>query len=247
MWFHYTTKANSFAIDNGYVLTEGQGHVAKCQRNKPLDCYTIASLKPTMTKYIKEKSDCRDESIWKIIEPAFSSSVVEACGNKGCTPNALPNTTLGYCRNWQDFDCSMAQLRKTMANDKRSKKVPCEKLDYAGYDRSNTFSPADDVGHPIFGGGTSSSRIFVAGFFFQSPYTMTLNEEYYVVPTLDLVGIIGGTLGMFIGFSFYGSYSDMVDIIQFLASKINRYGNKIGYVDCSICQKISYSFFQEIK
>ena len=212
MWFYFTSEANSIAIDNGYPLTEGKGFMAKCRRLDYFDdCHTLAYLKPKMTKYIKDKSGCRDNSIWEIIGPEFSTSVKEACGDRGCTPNALPNKTLGYCKNWKDYDCSMAQLSKTLV--KHAKTVPCEKLEYSGQYITQLLSSE-----------ASSNRLFIVMFSFKSPYTMTLNEEYYIVPTLDLIGIIGGTLGMFIGFSFYGTYSDIIDIIQFLASKINCKG-----------------------
>ena len=212
IWFYFTSEANSIAIDNGYPLTEGKGFMAKCRRLDYFDdCHTLAYLKPKMTKYIKDKSGCRDNSIWEIIGPEFSTSVKEACGDRGCTPNALPNKTLGYCKNWKDYDCSMAQLSKTLV--KHAKTVPCEKLEYSGQYITQLLSSE-----------ASSNRLFIVMFSFKSPYTMTLNEEYYIVPTLDLIGIIGGTLGMFIGFSFYGTYSDIIDIIQFLASKINCKG-----------------------
>ena len=213
MWYYFTSETNSIAIDNGYPLTEGQGFEATCQRDSWMDydCLTYAYLKPKITKYIKDKSGCRDNSIWEIIGPEFSTSVKEACGDRGCTPNALPNKTLGYCKNWKDYDCSMAQLSKTLV--KHAKTVPCEKLEYSGQYITQLLSSE-----------ASSNRLFIVMFSFKSPYTMTLNEEYYIVPTLDLIGIIGGTLGMFIGFSFYGTYSDIIDIIQFLASKINCKG-----------------------
>ena len=116
----------------------------------------------------------------------------------------------------------MSHLKNTLAVDKHAKKVPCEKVDYSGYHISSWFNPEDNVG--IFGGKESNKRIFIGGFSFNPPYTMSLQEEYYIVPTLDLIGIIGGTLGMFIGFSFYGTYTDIIDIIQSLASRINYRG-----------------------
>ena len=227
MLFYFTSEANSIAIDNGYSLTEGQGYMAKCRRHNWMDlnCLTLATLKPKLTKFIKEKSNCREKSIWEIIEPTFSSTVVEACGDRGCTPNALPNKTLGYCINWKDFDCSMTHLKNTLAFDKHAKKVPCEKLEYSGYHIASWFNSEENVSiNALLGGKDSDKRIFIGGFSFNPPYTMSLQEEYYIVPTLDLIGIIGGTLGMFIGFSFYGTYTDIIDIIQSLASRINYRG-----------------------
>ena len=116
-------------------------------------------------------------------------------------------------------------MKNTLAVDKHARKVPCEKLEYSGYHSNSWFKPEDNDGiNPIFGEKESNKRIFFGWFSFNSPYTMSLQEEYYIVPTLDLIGIIGGTLGMFIGFSFYGTYTDIIDIIQSLASRINYRG-----------------------
>ena len=71
---------------------------------------------------------------------------------------------------------------------------------------------------------------FLVGYHFGvSEYMMTLNEEYYVVPTLDLIGIIGGTLGIFVGFSFYGTFEDILDITVKLTSKLCPKGMSSGY------------------
>ena len=54
---------------------------------------------------------------------------------------------------------------------------------------------------------------------FSQPETMTYNEEYYVVPTLDLIGLIGGTLGMFVGFSFHGMFCDIATLFTMISKK----------------------------
>ena len=64
------------------------------------------------------------------------------------------------------------------------------------------------------------SNYLVGYYYGLSEPMMTLNEEYYVVPTLDLIGIIGGTLGIFVGFSFYGTFKDILDITVNLISKL---------------------------
>ena len=51
-----------------------------------------------------------------------------------------------------------------------------------------------------------------------------LTEEYYIVPTLDLIGLIGGTLGMFIGFSFYGTFADALTLALYIAKKMKNAG-----------------------
>ena len=39
-------------------------------------------------------------------------------------------------------------------------------------------------------------------YIFETPEEMEVNEEYIVVPTFKMIGDIGGTIGIFIGFAF---------------------------------------------
>ena len=55
----------------------------------------------------------------------------------------------------------------------------------------------------------------------------TVFTEYYLMEWLDLIGIIGGTLGLMIGFSFMGSVTSIVDMIfDFKQHGAAKEGNK---------------------
>ena len=45
---------------------------------------------------------------------------------------------------------------------------------------------------------------------------------------MDLIGLIGGTLGIFIGFSFYGTIADLLDLAQSLVLKLKVMKNTNG-------------------
>ena len=55
---------------------------------------------------------------------------------------------------------------------------------------------------------------FLFQFEFTSPHKMKLHEEYYVTQTFDMVGAIGGNLGVFIGFSFLDYIYTMLDYFK---------------------------------
>ena len=40
-----------------------------------------------------------------------------------------------------------------------------------------------------------------------------VHEEYYIFDEIGLLGFIGGSLGLFVGFSFYGYLSQFLDIL----------------------------------
>ena len=48
--------------------------------------------------------------------------------------------------------------------------------------------------------------------FFNS-YDLSVQEEYLIYGEVDLVGIIGGNLGLFIGFSFFGFINEIINSI----------------------------------
>ena len=60
---------------------------------------------------------------------------------------------------------------------------------------------------------------------FDSPQTMTLEVENYIVTLFDLIGIVGGTLGIYIGFAFYDNILATVEyliMIVIWAKRITR-------------------------
>ena len=232
----FTTEENSYSLDIGHRLTEGDGYEIKLridgffdkyldkayfesESNEP---YVYVYLKPITTKYIQEKSGCREESAWQKISPLFEKRALEKCGSdNACLPYGLPNTTLKICDKNDTSDCSLNEFRSTMSDNAYIiNKVPCEMRGYSGsHDmwigllKDTKINTGEDK-------GTS----FVIIYMFQSPMRTTIIEEYYVVPTLDLIGVIGGTLGMLLGFSFYSAFDHILKLSVVLASKIFNQG-----------------------
>ena len=63
------------------------------------------------------------------------------------------------------------------------------------------------------------TSVFYMSYEFEEPGTMTLNEEYFVISTFGFIGSIGGTLGMFVGFDFFGIWSLVLKFLKGLFSK----------------------------
>ena len=58
------------------------------------------------------------------------------------------------------------------------------------------------------------NNTFAASFRFAAPFTMFSYEEYLIYDFNGLVGSVGGTLGIFIGFNFYETIARMIDILK---------------------------------
>ena len=50
----------------------------------------------------------------------------------------------------------------------------------------------------------------------------TLYEEYMIYDAINAIGSVGGTLGMCIGFSFYGLISSFINILQHVTFNANE-------------------------
>ena len=62
----------------------------------------------------------------------------------------------------------------------------------------------------------AENHIFGMTIRFARPYTMTTYEEYLLYDFSELVGSVGGTLGLFIGFSFYDMILKITNLINFI-------------------------------
>ena len=58
---------------------------------------------------------------------------------------------------------------------------------------------------------------------FPKPETVSVYEEYYATTFIDVVGIVGGTLGLFIGFAFYDTVLLLFDYFLMLLEKIKAF------------------------
>ena len=57
---------------------------------------------------------------------------------------------------------------------------------------------------------------------YKPPGTETVYEEYLIVDFYGMVGVVGGTLGLFIGLSFFNVITFFIEIIKNIYKKINN-------------------------
>ena len=58
----------------------------------------------------------------------------------------------------------------------------------------------------------AKTSLFADDFYFESIQVLH-KEEIYVIDDLDFVGSVGGSLGLFIGFSFYSYFMDFIQTL----------------------------------
>ena len=84
----------------------------------------------------------------------------------------------------------------------------CKILQYSGeveFDANLTH-----LDPPLYG----THQVYL-GYNFAPPRTVTIHEEYLIYDAIGLVGCIGGTLGMFIGFSFSSTIGALMQKINY--------------------------------
>ena len=58
-----------------------------------------------------------------------------------------------------------------------------------------------------------NDRFFHFSYTFES-MSMTMVQEYYIYDTIGFISSVGGTLGLFIGFSFYDVIKKLLDYVM---------------------------------
>ena len=81
---------------------------------------------------------------------------------------------------------------------------PCSILEYSG--KVDYWEPKYNAGNP-----NNTMIIYLK---FQSPEVLTIYEEYLIYDFNGMLGSIGGTLGMFIGFSFSSIIELFINLLK---------------------------------
>ena len=62
--------------------------------------------------------------------------------------------------------------------------------------------------------------MILLNYIFDKPERETYHQEYLVVDTFTLVGAVGGNLGIFVGFEFFGFFCLLLDLFRNLLGMI---------------------------
>ena len=166
----------------------------------------IFNLEAMKNKFINESRICSERDYFN---QCFVKTILEA--NYNCSRPCLSLTLPYYdsykylpqCNTWEDFACMVRKVQDVL-KDEVYEKCPtsCEVVEYAGkvlhtvYLERPTFQWSYDI----------SNRMIV-------------NEEYVVYDFSGFISSVGGTIGLFIGFSF----QDLIlPFIHFLSKKFGK-------------------------
>ena len=215
--FYATTFENSFGYEDAQFLAQ-RPHVTEI----PFNHHVSVSYKTKKIEYLKEKrSNCEEETFHEAWENAFLTKAKETCQNP-CFPSEypLPKDVLKHCDVLLDIDvdfkCSKNAMIAALTEVQESySNVPCKTMYYEGFIVQDyllegmkeifEWYPSDpDIMPPIPVVHKNPGNITAMfSYNFELPETMTVEVESYIFTFMDMIGIVGGTLSMFVGFACY--------------------------------------------
>ena len=189
----FTTEKNSYGIA---VNSWKNGRMGKTSVNKGL--FNSVDVRAVKFSYLPENSKCGQESFYECFSRLLIANINGSLTK--CTPGTFPN--LPICKElntdyWNDFWHFWNKVSKNGQCPKL-----CDTLDYTVETSSIRNEPRGNI-------------TFSFAYVFESSNSMTsVYEEYFIYDVTSMIGSVGGTLGMCIGFSFTGVLSSLMKFIQ---------------------------------
>ena len=189
-----TSERNSY----GVVVNEWyNGKVLKTQVKKGFE--KAFDLKPEQYQYLATHTKCSYQSFYECASQFTAENFKASSTN--CSIVSLP--TLPICKSkksdgviqefWRNFDAIRKQCPRKL----------CSTLQYSGDE--SIYKPLNDEDETV---------AFHYKFTDFSPNLKTLYVEYLIYDAITMIGSVGGTLGMCIGFSFTGMISFLINLFQ---------------------------------
>ena len=161
--------------------------------------FTWMELQPKKIIKMSSQSNCDDTSFYECFHSQLEEQKFEHCPKKCFSISTYGNAT-PICETVEEFACSHEITTKLK---KQSKCLPvCIRTDY-----EMTYEYQEDVDTP-----NAKRNITIA--YAMASSKMKVDEEYLVQDFVGMLGSIGGTLGLFVGFSFTGGVSFILDQLQ---------------------------------
>ena len=162
------------------------------------------------------KGNCIEESFY---ECAVGETIKKNFEGWNCTKNCFPSTLISLgsfdkkyeCEDDEQELCSFYEFDTYKANCPK----PCSIVQYHG--RIDLWESNEP---------NKNDSSFVIYLRFASPLTTTLYEEYVIYDIFGTIGSVGGTLGIFIGFSFSG----VLGLITSFFKNLKRVSHLLGRI-----------------
>ena len=177
-------------------------------------------IQPEKYRYLEQTSKCHDEPFYDCIASALDEFDYQGLCNEKCIPDVFGfgrNYTSPFCKIQKDDYCARDTITKKIVYKtfESTCQKACTALQYSG-----DFMAITSVA-PVIGVKINESKHELYYEFSNSESKCKVFEEYLIYDTMGMIGSVGGTLGMFIGFSITGVISSAIDYLRKCKSLIN--------------------------
>ena len=223
MEFYFTSEKNSYGITY-YDWREGESFKVDLNESN----YKTVDFNVENRNYLKSVSLCNDQSFYECLESKIPLADFSNCStnqnsklfDKICIPTSLPNKNgnnypictvaiqdLG-CADYENevqcaqYNCSATIVKNVIyntSNYQNSCPKSCETLQYSG----NVVFEKKDY---YLNEGEATLEFKFAN--------INVYREYLIFDTIGMIGSVGGTLGLFIGFSFSNILTILIGYLQ---------------------------------
>ena len=218
--FHFSAEENSYGI------TMNRWFEGKRLTFTHVKGYYFTEIRPK--KVIKMTNCSTSTSFYNCFHSELMNQSFETCPRRCFSITTYKNAT-PICKTLEEFQCAQGIADELLKNSKCLPK--CLQLDY-----NQEISYQED-----FEKMDAKRNITIA---YNFPNTkMKVEEEYLIQDFVGMLGSIGGTLGLFVGFSFFGGISFTLNHLQTLIEKIckkspNSTSQKITSVELNTKENI---------
>ena len=190
---YFTSEENSY----GNSLDWWEGNVF--EQRLDLETRVEVTLKPFEYRYLGEGTKCSQQSNIARFKSVLKDANFTNCQEK-CSPHYFVNDIFPPCGNTDAYTCAFNNIHNYWLDFKISHgyKKPCMVLEYQG---KKTYDWDDEKYQTAI------------EYKFAPPMMTNVQQEYLIFDTIGMIGSVGGTLGMCIGFSFSGVTTYILDFI----------------------------------
>ena len=219
---HFTSEVNSYGILRTYWLDGDVSILKMGTRHK----FVEYGLKEERQSFLEHKSKCRKEPFYHCYGKEMLYHNFTKCPKK-CLPHTLPpeilqNDEVPLC----EIDSEEMKCSKEIALEVRTKSVDsgkcidkaCKPIKYKG-----VITHEETVEEHLY------SRAFA--YYFMPPVYVLNFDEYVIVDIFELLGSIGGTWGILVGFSILGLTSFLLEKLQLMTKFIKDGFYQIRNID----------------
>ena len=198
---------------NSYGKTMSDWVDGKIVRLKKVIGFKWVEVQPQKTVLMKSQLKCSDGGFYQCFHSELIEQNFDHCPRR-CFSISTYLNAMPICETLEEFQCSHEITEKLK---KDSKCLPaCTQINYSIESQFDEDQENSDA-----------KRNITVAYKFRKP-KMKVEEEFLVHDFVGMLGSIGGTLGLFIGFSLFGLISFILENIQdFLKQFVLKQSNKI--------------------